>query len=144
MTPRNDKKRLIVGLAIAAAALFLIHRMGARDAALDGGQGIVTAEQLETPRMMELYTPYCPSCQEMAPVVEQLKARCDHKGVQVLQVDVSRTENESFAEEYGIDAVPTFIFIDENGIETTRLVGKQRASTLQQHLATISGKRCVS
>jgi len=143
MTPRNDKKRLIAGLAIAAAALFLIHRMGAHDGAGNGGRGIVSAEQLETPRMMELYTPYCPSCQEMAPVVEQLKARC-REGVQVLQVDVSQTENEPFAEQYGIDAVPTFIFIDENGVETTRLVGKQQASTLQQHLATISGKRCAS
>lgn len=144
MTARNDKKRLIIGVAIAAAALFLIQRMGAHDAPGEDDVGIVSADQLETPRMMELYTPYCPSCQAMAPVVEQLKARCGSKGVQVLQVDVSRVENESLAEAYGIDAVPTFIFIDENGLETTRLVGAQQASTLRQHLALISGERCVS
>lgn len=141
MTRRNSPKRLLIGLALAAAAILAIQQLGAHRTGDASGETVV-ARQLETPRLMELYTPYCPSCREMDPLVNRLKAKCDNKGVQVVQVDISRSDNEFFIEEYDVSAVPTFIFIDENGRETERLVGKQSLDTIRKHLAAISGEKC--
>jgi thiol:disulfide interchange protein len=143
MGEKNSKRRIVIGVVIAVAAVLWIQYVDARKTPKNGDQIAVTKSQLETPRMMELYTPYCPSCREMAPLIRQLKAQCESKEVQVVQVDISRSDNEWFVEEYEVSAVPTFIFIDENGLETARLVGKQQASTLMTHLAAITDRKCL-
>jgi thiol:disulfide interchange protein len=95
------------------------------------------------PMMLELYTPYCPSCRQMAPLMERLAKSCPQKGVAVVQYDISVSENEHFINELGIDAVPTFVFIDAAGQEAGRLVGSQTAETLHAHLAGIGGEECT-
>ena len=94
------------------------------------------------PMMMELYSPYCPSCSQMAPLVRDLAADCASEGVSIVQFDISTKENEHLADELDIDAVPTFVFIDETGQETARLVGKQSAEALQDGLSVIGGAAC--
>jgi len=94
------------------------------------------------PMMMELYSPYCPSCSQMAPLVESLAKSCDAQGVSVVQYDISAAENEHLVDELSIDAVPTFVFIDETGRETERLVGKQTADALHSGLVGIGGRAC--
>lgn len=80
------------------------------------------------PKMVELYAPGCPSCRAMDPLLEQLKEKCGHRGVGVDKVDISRAENEHIAEKLGVFAVPTFVFLDQNGAEVSRLVGRQTES----------------
>ena len=101
------------------------------------------AEDTAGPMMMELYTPYCPSCLQMAPVIDRLAGTCPQNGVQVRQYDVSAAENAHLMEELEIQAVPTFVFIDEAGMEVSRLVGKQSAETLESRLADIGGAACA-
>ena len=92
------------------------------------------------PKMVELYTPTCPSCRAMEPLLEQLKEICQHRGVGVDMIDISKVENEHIADELDVIAVPTFIFLDQNGIETARLVGKQTELTLKAHLTDLGGQ----
>lgn len=102
-----------------------------------------TADGTAGPMMMELYTPYCPSCMQMAPIIRRLADTCPGNGVQVRQYDVSSAENEHLMEELEIQGVPTFVFIDEAGIEVSRLVGKQSAEALESRLADIGGAACA-
>lgn len=97
---------------------------------------------VDGPIMMELYSPYCPSCSQMAPLVESLAKSCEAEGVSVVQYDISAAENEYLVDELSIEAVPTFVFIDESGRETERLVGKQTADALHSGLAGIGGRAC--
>jgi cytochrome c-type biogenesis protein len=94
-------------------------------------------------RMVEVFTPHCSVCKAMAPLVNALVGSCRHQGVLVETVDVSREENEHIIEELEVEAVPTFIFISETGVETTRLVGRQSAEALIEHLSEIGGAKCV-
>jgi thiol-disulfide isomerase/thioredoxin len=92
--------------------------------------------------MLELYTPWCPTCVKMKPVVEDLAARCADGGVRIDAVDVSRDENARIAERYGVRAVPTFLFLDGNGAEAGRLVGAQTAVDLRRGLAAAGAASC--
>jgi len=146
---KKRSKKALVALFVAGLAAFLwLQSSGGFDASTArssvGQESSGRSVALETPRMMELFAPYCPSCREMDPLVAKLKEKCDNKGVQVVQVDISRTENERFIDEYDIDAIPTFVFIDAGGQETGRLVGKQPETTLREHLSSIAGPKCAS
>jgi thiol-disulfide isomerase/thioredoxin len=92
--------------------------------------------------MLELYTPWCPTCVKMKPVVEDLAARCAGNGVRIDTVDVSQDQNERIAQQYGVSAVPTFLFLDENGVESGRLVGAQTATDLGRGLKALAGASC--
>lgn len=97
----------------------------------------------EGPMMLELFTPYCPSCRQMAPLVDRLVGACPRNGVAVHQYDISAPEHEHLADELEVRAVPTFVFIDETGTEISRLVGKQTAESLAAGLADIGGAACA-
>lgn len=103
---------------------------------------IIPKNNTDGPMMLELYAPYCPSCNQMAPLVRALAENCAAEGVSVVQYDISTTENEHLVEELDIEAVPTFLFFDQTGKESARLVGKQSEDTLRSKLSGIGGRAC--
>lgn len=77
-----------------------------------------TAKKL--PKMIELGADKCVPCKMMAPIIEDL--RKEYKGkLEIVFIDVWK--DNSAAEEYGIQSIPTQIFLDENGKEFFRHVG---------------------
>ncbi len=94
------------------------------------------------PVMVQLYSPYCAACKEMKPLVKNLTEQCDDRGVKMEAVDVSAEENQSLLDHYRVRAVPTFLFLDEYGVETARLVGRQSEQSLKQALSVLSGQEC--
>ena len=104
--------------------------------------GEVDTGEEAMPRMVELYSPYCPACMKMKPVVEALVSQCDYRGVRLEMIDVSSEENERLMDHYRVRAVPTFLFLDEYGIEVARLVGSQTEQSLKQALSALRGKEC--
>ena len=100
----------------------------------------------ETPKglpvMVELYKEDCAICQRMKPTVEAITSQCDEKGVHVRKFDVSKPENRSLVQRFNLVGVPTFVFLDEQGNETARLVGEQTASALTQTISVIRGEPC--
>jgi cytochrome c-type biogenesis protein len=93
--------------------------------------------------MVELYSPGCPSCASMKPIVDDLKARCTGRAVRIVTLDVSQEENGRIAERYGVSAVPTFLFLDGSGGEVGRLVGAQTATDLLLRLRALGGPACA-
>nr|AGG19201.1 thioredoxin H-type 8 [Tamarix hispida] len=61
---------------------------------------------------------WCGPCKFMEPIVDELSIR--YKDVQFIKVDVD--ENTGFARRFGIDCMPTFVFLRE-GKEVDRLSG---------------------
>ena len=80
--------------------------------------------------LVEFYANWCPHCQRMMPVVEEvkgeLKGRCN-----VFQFEID--ENRSLAEENNVESIPTFILY-KNGEEIWRKSGEM---TLCQLLGLI-------
>lgn len=60
----------------------------------------------DRPVLVDFYATWCGPCKMMAPVIEQLGQELQGK-VRVLKIDVDK--NESVANEYRIQTVPTFM-----------------------------------
>ncbi len=79
--------------------------------------------------LVEFYASWCPHCQRMMPVVEQVKELLDGR-VPVYQFDIDK--NEATADEAGVQSIPTFlIYVDgkpvwrhSGEIEGDVLIGK--------------------
>ena len=70
--------------------------------------------------LVEFYASWCPHCQRMMPIVEQIKELLAGT-VNVYQFDID--ENAGLAQSEGADSVPTFI-IYKNGKEQWRESGE--------------------
>ena len=71
---------------------------------------------------IELGSVRCIPCQKMQPVMKSIKEKYANQ-VNVVFYDVWTPEGKPFAEQYGIDAIPTQVFLDENGKEFSRHEG---------------------
>lgn len=72
------------------------------------------------PTLLDFSATWCGPCQMMAPVFVELE---DTYGDMINFVTVDVDENPELTGEFNIEAVPTFIFLDENGKETERITG---------------------
>ena len=76
--------------------------------------------------LVEFYASWCPHCQHMMPIVEQLKELLNGQ-VDVFQFDIDKYSNLASSE--GADSVPTFI-IYRNGQEQWRESGEMDGQVL--------------
>lgn len=76
--------------------------------------------------MVEFYASWCPHCQRMMPIVEQIKELLNGQ-VDIYQFDID--ENTATAEAVGADSVPTFI-IYRDGKEVWRESGEMDGQVL--------------
>jgi thioredoxin 1 len=82
----------------------------------------VTTEYLYKVTFIELGSVKCIPCQQMQPVMKSIEAKYG-KEVKVDFHDVWTDAGKPFAIKYGIEAIPTQIFLDESGKEYFRHVG---------------------
>ena len=69
---------------------------------------------------------WCAPCQEMKPVVEQLNSD------RLIKYDIDEAVVER--EQYQVRAIPTFILVDENGVELDRVLGAISLDRLEELL----------
>lgn len=80
--------------------------------------------------LVEFYASWCPHCQRMMPIVEQIKELLDGK-VDVYQFDID--ENRELADQEKVESIPTFI-VYKNGQEVWRNSGEMEADILLAHI----------
>jgi thioredoxin 1 len=71
---------------------------------------------------IELGSVNCIPCKAMQPVMNSIEKKYNGK-VKVVFYDVWTDEGQPFGQKYGIQAIPTQIFLDENGREFFRHTG---------------------
>ena len=76
--------------------------------------------------LVEFFATWCPHCQKMMPVVQQIRELLDGK-VPVVQLDIDK--NNSEADEAGVKSIPTFI-IYKDGQEAWRHTGEMDGQVL--------------
>jgi thioredoxin 1 len=90
-----------------------------------GGASLFTACNSKTkPKVtfIELGSVKCIPCQKMQTVIKQVEENYPNK-VETIFYDVWTLEGEEAAKEYEFDAIPTQIFLDEDGNEYARHEG---------------------
>lgn len=87
--------------------------------------------------LVEFYASWCPHCQKMMPIVEEIKTLLADN-LKVLQLDVDK--NDQLADRENIETLPTFLLYD-GGKEVMRETGEMPADVLLQKIrSTIHGK----
>ncbi|MDE6309523.1 MAG: thioredoxin family protein [Muribaculaceae bacterium] len=80
--------------------------------------------------LVEFYASWCPHCQRMMPIVEQIKELLNGQ-VDVYQLDID--ENKELADTENVESIPTFI-VYKNGKEVWRQSGEMEADVLLAHI----------
>ncbi|MCA1757711.1 MAG: thioredoxin family protein [Bacteroidales bacterium] len=71
---------------------------------------------------IELGSVRCIPCQQMQPIMKSVEEKFGSQ-VKVVFYDVWTPEGSPYADKYGVQAIPTQVFLDENGVEYARHVG---------------------
>jgi thiol-disulfide isomerase/thioredoxin len=95
------------------------------------------------PRLLEFTSTHCASCGRMAPLVKRLELKCTAHDGTILPVDVDTDAGDQLATRYGVNELPTFIEVDSDGNEVSRLVGEQPRERLRVALADVNGVMCT-
>ncbi len=81
--------------------------------------------------LIDFYTPTCPPCRMVAPVLEQIAAEQAGK-LKIVKIDAS--EDQDLAAEFGITAVPTFILL-EAGVRKAQITGARSKKEFEAWLS---------
>ena len=87
--------------------------------------------QSDRPTLVDFHADWCGPCRAVAPVLDELANELEGQ-VNVVTVDVD--ESADLAQQFGVQALPTFI-VFRNGKATTRLVGIQSKQGLAKAVA---------
>jgi thioredoxin 1 len=85
------------------------------------------------PVIVDFWAPWCGPCKMVAPVLEELAKENDGK---VVVAKVNTDENVRYAQTYGVQGIPTILFI-KDGKEVDRQVGAVPKSYLSQKLSRL-------
>lgn len=119
-------------LAVLVAALFMLTGCSSKQAKSAESEETpsavqTAARQVQAPdkltapiTVIDFSATWCGPCQMIAPDVHELADKStDVAKFQFVDVD----ENPAMADKYGVQAVPTFVILNSEGIEVDRVVG---------------------
>ncbi|XP_073032566.1 uncharacterized protein [Primulina eburnea] len=89
-------------------------------------------EKSDKPVLVDFYATWCGPCQLMVPVLEQVSSKMDGK---ILVVKIDSEKYPSLANQYSIEALPTFILF-ANGKPVDRFEGAMTADKLIERIET--------
>ncbi|MCX7796911.1 MAG: thioredoxin domain-containing protein [bacterium] len=82
------------------------------------------------PFVIDFYADWCPPCQAMKPIMEELEKRYKDK-IGIVRVNVDLSQNRSLAIKYRVFSIPTFVFIDSKGKVSNIIVGYKRLEVME-------------
>jgi thioredoxin 1 len=95
---------------------------------MDDSQTVIKMIGAGTPVLIEFQSPYCISCTQIRPIVDQLEEELSSEvsigpQIHIIRVNVQEAVGKDLARVYGFQATPTFIFFDAQGNEVWRQIG---------------------
>lgn len=84
----------------------------------------------EVPVVVDFWAPWCMPCRMIAPVLEKMAREF---GDRALIAKVNTDENPQWAIKYGVQGIPTLLFVKDGAIED-RIVGVAPAGQIKERL----------
>jgi cytochrome c-type biogenesis protein len=100
------------------------------------------AAPLAGAQMLEFTSHDCAVCRRMRPVVEKLVAACMELDARFVRVDVTTSRGRALADRYGVRGTPTYVLLDEHGVERARLLGESSSEELAAAVERAFGLSC--
>jgi len=100
-----------------------------------------TVLQSPTPVIVDFWAPWCAPCKMVAPVLEKLAKELDGK---VIIAKVNTDENQEWASRYGIQGIPTMLFVSGGKIVHRQVGAVPEAmlrETLNQFLDVVNSQK---
>jgi thioredoxin 1 len=119
-----------VVLTITAAMLLAVAGCGGAKSAQPAAKadtGAAKTEMTSLPKLWDFWATWCPPCKELKPTIEALATEYAGK-IEIKSIDID--QNKEMSDKYGIQAVPTLVFLDKDGKELSRIVGAVPKDTI--------------
>ncbi|KAI4325831.1 hypothetical protein MLD38_031195 [Melastoma candidum] len=125
--PTKDVNRNIAILStLAAVGLFLSSRLDFGVSLKDLAAVAMPYEEALSngkPTVVEFYADWCEVCRELAPDVYKVEQQYKNQ-VNFVMLNVDNTKWEQELDEFGVEGIPHFAFLDKEGNEEGNVVGK--------------------
>jgi len=123
MRSKNKKRVLFTILTVSLLVVgLLLTGCSDKKAKEEPIKASVVTSSEKLPKMVDFWSPTCPPCRAMMPILEKLHVEYAH-AFELEKVDVSQAENQQRSRENQIQYIPTQIFYDENGKQIFRHTG---------------------
>uniref|UniRef100_A0A7N0UM18 Thioredoxin-like protein HCF164, chloroplastic n=1 Tax=Kalanchoe fedtschenkoi TaxID=63787 RepID=A0A7N0UM18_KALFE len=125
--PTKDlNRRIALVSALGAFGLFLSGRLDFGVSLKDLSAAALPYEEALSngkPTVVEFYADWCEVCRELAPDVYKVEQQFKNK-VNFVMLNVDNTRWEQELDEFGVEGIPHFAFLDKEGNEEGNVVGR--------------------
>lgn len=125
--PSKDiNRKIAIASTLAALGLFVFARLDFGVSLKDLSAVALPYEQALSngkPTVVEFYADWCEVCRELAPDVYKIEQQYKNK-VNFVMLNVDNTKWEQELDEFGVEGIPHFAFLDKEGNEEGNVVGR--------------------
>ncbi|XP_058081092.1 thioredoxin-like protein HCF164, chloroplastic [Magnolia sinica] len=137
---KSINRRIAVASAGAAVGLFLSSRLEFGVSLKDLSAAALPYEEALSngmPTVVEFYADWCEVCRELAPDVYNVKQQYKDR-VNFVMLNVDNTKWEQELDEFGVEGIPHFAFLDKNGNEEGNVVGRLPRKYLLENVEALA------
>ncbi|KAJ7952939.1 Thioredoxin [Quillaja saponaria] len=139
--PNKDiNRRTAAASTLAALGLFLSTRLDFGVSLKDLAAAALPYEEALSngkPTVVEFYADWCEVCRELAPDVYKVEQKYKDR-VNFVLLNVDNTKWEQELDEFGVEGIPHFAFLDRDGNEEGNVVGRLPQQYLVENVDALS------
>lgn len=143
---KNINRKIAFTSTFVAVGLFLSTRVDVGVSLKDLSVAALPYEEALSngkPTVVEFYADWCEVCRELAPDVYKVEQQYKDR-VNFVMLNVDNTKWEQELDEFGVEGIPHFTFLDKEGNEEGNVVGRLPRKYLLENVAALAeGQKSV-